>query len=230
MEQAASATEREKLQLKKWIMLIGMLLSFAMLVTASLFLIKIKGWQGGRSRTTLLTIVNAESSVPDDSGQTLAFLDDDHMIDHRCAEDLEKLLAAARAAGKPCVVAAAYRSESEQRELFNARVEELIAQGAEEQTAKHLASREIDPPGCSEHQLGLAADLRGEPDREGSASWLKDHAWEYGFILRYPEGKEKITGHLANEEHYRYVGRDAAEQIHELDITLEEYVSMFYSS
>lgn len=229
MAQAGTAPEREKLQLKKWIILIGIVFSLAMLLTASFFLVKIKGWQGGRSRTTLLTIVDAEHGVGADSAQRLSFLNDEFMLDERCAGELEDLLAAARAAGCPVTVTAAYRSESEQRELFNARTEELIAQGLDEQTAKETASREIDPPLFSEHQLGLAADLRGDGDGRAE-SWLAAHAFEYGFILRYPEGKESVTAHRASAEHYRYVGRDAAKQIHELGITLEEYVSMFYSS
>ena len=127
MEQSGMTPEREKLQLKKWILLIGMLLSLALLITAILFLVKIKGWQGGRSRTELLAVVSSEQGVPEDLGQRLSFIDDEHMLDERCAAELESLLAACRAAGHDCRVTAAYRSESEQRELFNARVEELIA-------------------------------------------------------------------------------------------------------
>lgn len=229
MEQSGMTPEREKLQLKKWILLIGMLLSLALLITAILFLVKIKGWQGGRSRTELLAVVSSEQGVPEDLGQRLSFIDDEHMLDERCAAELESLLAACRAAGHDCRVTAAYRSESEQRELFNARVEELIAEGKDEKSARELTLREIDPPGCSEHQLGLAADLYAETGTEETRTWLARHAWEYGFILRYPAGKEGVTGHPFVPDHFRYVGRDAAKQIHELNITLEEYVSMFYS-
>ena len=230
MEQTGMTPEIEKKQLKKWIRLVGMLLSAALLVTASLFLIKIKGWQGGRNRTSLLTVVSAEQLVPEDSGQTMAYIDDEHMIDLRCASALEGLLRACRDAGCEATITAAYRSESEQRELYNERVAALIAEGASEQSAKSLASREIDPPGCSEHQLGLAVDLLGREDPEATEAWLAAHAWEHGFILRYPEGKESVTAHPYVPGHFRYVGPEAAKQIHELNITLEEYVSMFYSS
>ena len=230
MEQAGMTPEKEKLQLKKWILLVGMLLSLALLVTASLFLIKIKGWQGGRNRMSLLTVVNAEQRVPEDSGQTMAYIDDEHMIDARCAAALEGMLKACRAAGCDVEITAAYRSESEQRELYNARVEALIKEGNDEQSAKSLALREIDPPGCSEHQLGLAVDLLGGEDPERTEKWLSEHAWEHGFILRYPDGKESITQHSYVPGHYRYVGPDAAKQIHELSVTLEEYLSMFYSN
>ena len=74
-------------------------------------------------------------------------------------------------------------------------------------------------------------DLRDggeEKDQSALRLWLSSHAWEYGFILRYPEGKESVTGHAFMPEHYRYVGQSAAKQIYELDVTLEEYVAMFY--
>lgn len=229
MTQAGMTPEKEKLQLKKWLLLAGMLLSLALLVTASFFLLKIMGWQGGRSRTTLLAVVDAQQGVAEDPGQRLSYLDDEHMIDERCVSDLESLLGACRAAGHDCVVTAAFRSESEQRELLNARVEELMAAGADEQSAREAALREIDPPGFSEHQLGLAVDLHASSGTEEARAWLAAHAWEYGFILRYPAGKESVTGHPFVPDHFRYVGRDAAGQIWELGVTLEEYVSMFYS-
>ena len=93
-------------------------------------------------------------------------------------------------------------------------------------------------PGCSEHHTGLAADLdtyniedgtSGGFDGEGAYAWAVEHAWEYGFILRYPQGKERVTGHAFDPVHYRYVGQSAAKQIFELELTLEEYVSMFFS-
>ena len=74
------------------------------------------------------------------------------------------------------------------------------------------------------------ADAREDPGAQRELQdWLASHAWEYGFILRYPEGKEQITGHGFEPEHYRFVGTAAAKQIRELELTLEEYVTMFYS-
>lgn len=84
-------------------------------------------------------------------------------------------------------------------------------------------------PGSSEHQTGLAVDVAvrnrsyntfdGTPECE----WMKEHAHEYGFILRYGEGMEYITGYIYEPWHYRYVGVDAATYIHEHDLTFEEY-------
>ncbi len=233
MEHAAATPETEKEKRKKWLLLIAMLLSLAVLIISIVFLAKIKGWVGRSESTTLLSIVNGETAAPEDQKQSLSYIDDEHMIDARCAEDLEALLAACRDAGFEPTVTAAFRSVSEQRELFNTLAESYIQQGADIESAKALAQKKIPLPGHSEHQLGLAVDLAdGDPaEKEQGAiqDWLAAHAWEYGFILRYPEGKESITNHDFEPEHYRYVGQSAAKQIHELDLTLEEYVSMFYS-
>lgn len=235
MERAAATPEieNEKENRKKWILLIAMLLSLAVLIISIIFLARIKGWAGGSKSTSLLSIVDSETAAPEDQNQTLSFIDDEHMIDTRCAEELEKLLSAGKAAGFEPVIEAAYRSASEQRELFNALAESYMAGGADAESAKQMAQKEIPLPGHSEHQLGLAVDLvdgRTDPDsRNAFQKWLSAHAWEYGFILRYPEGREDITGHGYEPEHFRFVGISAAKQIHELDLTLEEYVSMFYT-
>ncbi len=58
--------------------------------------------------------------------------------------------------------------------------------------------------------------------------WLMENSWRYGFILRYPNDKSEITGIIYEPWHYRYVGYEAAKEIYELDVTLEEYLDMFY--
>ncbi|MBR6185699.1 MAG: M15 family metallopeptidase [Clostridia bacterium] len=83
-------------------------------------------------------------------------------------------------------------------------------------------------PGCSEHETGLAFDVTtrydyGTFEDTPQFEWLMEHCWEFGFILRYPEGKEEITGIPYESWHYRYVGEDAAKIIHENGWTLEEY-------
>ena len=90
-------------------------------------------------------------------------------------------------------------------------------------------------PGCSEHQTGLAIDL-GENGPEvdflcpafpdsGPCGALRRRAADFGFILRYPKGKEAVTGIGYEPSHYRYVGKDAAKQIMEQGICLEEYLN-----
>ena len=233
MKEAGSIPETEKQRVKKWILLIAMLFALAVLIISVIYLAKIKGWIGRREGSSLLTIVNSEMAAPEDLNQTLTFIDDEHMVDARCADELEKLLRDCRGAGFDPVITAAFRSSSEQRELVNELADEYMRQGHDAERAKELALQQIAAPGHSEHQLGLSADIiQADADENGQSGireWLSAHAWEYGFILRYPQGKETVTGHGYDPRHYRYVGQNAAKQIHELDITLEEYVSMFYS-
>ena len=82
-------------------------------------------------------------------------------------------------------------------------------------------------PGFSEHQTGLAIDVNTIDDSFAGtpeAIWLAEHCWEYGFIIRYPEGKQNITGYKYEPWHIRYVGSAISKQIHDAgtDITLEE--------
>ena len=78
--------------------------------------------------------------------------------------------------------------------------------------------------------MGLAADITCEDEEaEGfTFRWLSRNAWRYGFIQRYPEGKEDITGIMYEPWHYRFVGKDAAEEIYRLGLTVEEYLELFY--
>ena len=90
----------------------------------------------------------------------------------------------------------------------------------------------VTVPGASEHEIGLSLDIVrtdhqaldekfGETD---AGQWLMNNAYKFGFILRYPKGKEDITGIIYEPWHYRYVGREAAEIIYEEQITLEEFI------
>ncbi|MDE6053987.1 MAG: M15 family metallopeptidase [Lachnospiraceae bacterium] len=87
-------------------------------------------------------------------------------------------------------------------------------------------------PGASEHQIGLALDIVSSTYsgleigfcETRAGKWLKEHCDKYGFILRYPEGKEYITGIQYEPWNFQYVGKEAAAQIMERDITLEEFI------
>ena len=85
-------------------------------------------------------------------------------------------------------------------------------------------------PGHSEHQLGYAVDINTVQEKFKNTkeyAFLKDNAYKYGFIERYKEGKEFITGYGYEPWHYRYVGIDAAKIIYENDLTLEEYLLLY---
>lgn len=120
-----------------------------------------------------------------------------------------------------------YRSFDYQTELYNRYVER---DGVEE------ADRYSARPGYSEHQTGLAFDI-GEVNQEQhfasssfgdteAGKWLAENAHLYGFIMRYPEGKESITGYMYEAWHYRYVGIEMAKDIYENQGTLEEYLGV----
>lgn len=98
---------------------------------------------------------------------------------------------------------------------------------AEEATSK--AEQVIAKPGTSEHETGLAIDIAGDEDYgqdTGSVlAWMNDNAYKYGFVLRYPSGKESVTGAAAEDDHYRYVGKEAAKVMYDKGICLEEYLS-----
>ena len=158
-------------------------------------------------------------------------------FDVRAVEALEQMLADARSAGYNMYLVSAYRSHEYQINLFNRKVNEYKAAGYDDATAYSQASQWVAIPGTSEHCIGLAADIVSSTwynynsdlthDFEDTEhfDWLYSHCAEYGFILRYPKGKESVTGITYEPWHYRYVGVDAAKYIMENNITLEEFWS-----
>lgn len=114
-------------------------------------------------------------------------------------------------------VCSGFRSYNVQKNLYNSYVRRDGAEKADRYSAR---------PGYSEHQTGLAFDINYADSRFNGteqAKWLAANAYKYGFILRYPEGKESITGYMYEPWHYRYVGVENAKKIYESGLTLEEY-------
>jgi D-alanyl-D-alanine carboxypeptidase len=100
--------------------------------------------------------------------------------------------------------------------------------GKSKEEAEKLALQWEAAPGTSEHELGICVDISSEEGDNASAgevwSWLDENCWKYGFIKRYPNNKSQITGVRGEPWHYRYVGTEAAEEIMEKGVTLEEYL------
>ena len=137
------------------------------------------------------------------------------------AEALMKMIDAARLDNIILYNMSAFRSYDYQVNLYNRYIKRDGKEAADKYSAR---------PGYSEHQSGLCSDLNEVSDAfEGTdeAIWLKDNAYKYGFILRFPKGKENITGYKYEPWHYRYVGIEAAKVIYEDDITLEEYYAYY---
>lgn len=136
---------------------------------------------------------------------------------------LEKMFEAAKKDGIQLYASSGYRSYNRQKKVFQVEA----SKSGEEKAAQVVAF-----PGNSEHQTGLAMDITSESmnfllnedfANKPEGRWLKDNAHMYGFILRYPKGKEEITGYQFEPWHFRYVGEKAAKIIHERNWTMEEY-------
>lgn len=154
-------------------------------------------------------------------------------IDARIEEPLLAMIEAGKSeAGLDILVCSGYRSKERQTELFNQRVEAFMLEGYTYWDAYAAVAEETALPGTSEHELGLAVDLVGRSYQNldatqsttGVAIWLEENCHRFGFILRYPEGKEEITGISYESWHFRYVGTEVAKYIMENELTLEEYL------
>lgn len=172
----------------------------------------------------LLILVNRSHPLPEDYTPPLTECCGVQV--HTLAADaLSKMFAAAKQSGVTLTVHSAYRSRAEQQAELDEKIAAYREKGMFPFFAKKKAEQEVQRPGESEHQTGLALDLGGDADTdtEKAQQWLFDHAPEYGFILRYPAGKDKITGITYEPWHYRFVGIAAAKAITDAGMTLEEF-------
>ena len=140
-------------------------------------------------------------------------------------ENFKKMADAAKSEGLTLLITTGYRDYNFQATLYNNYVKMDGQKEADTYSAR---------PGYSEHQLGYSADLTnkervsfGEFKNTKEFAWLKENAYKYGFIIRYTEANQYITGYVPESWHYRYVGEDIAKYIYENDITYEEYYAYF---
>ena len=185
---------------------------------------------------TLLLLVNQWNQLPEDYAPELELVAEldgrRYELDRRCSEALWDMLADCAAAGGRPYICSAYRSAEDQQKLYQDKVRRLEKDGVSREEAPELAAESVALPGTSEHQLGLAVDIIDEEypfldegqEETATQIWLMENSWRYGFILRYPNGTTEQTGILYEPWHYRYVGREYAEEIHRMDLTLEEYL------
>ena len=184
-------------------------------------------------------LVNPWNYVPEGYEADLVYVDLAYsliygQVDRSCYENLIQMLKDCEAAGHKAVVISAYRTHEYQIKNHQRKVDYYLNLGYSQEEAYRLASMVVAVPGTSEHELGLAVDLVDYNNwalDESQASmpaqkWLMEHSWEYGFLLRYPTGKTDVTGIIYEPWHYRYVGVELATELHELGLTLEEYLQM----
>ncbi|ARU63774.1 hypothetical protein CBW65_03770 [Tumebacillus avium] len=186
---------------------------------------------------SLTVLVNKQLGLPDDfqpsnltDDPNLPFLagggGEKRLMRGEVAAALKQLFAAAEKDGLYLSVASAYRSHATQTQLFNYYVQ---TQGETE------ARRYSAVPGHSEHETGLAVDVSG---RDGKcavedcfadlpeAKWLAKNSHKFGFVIRYPKGKESVTGYAYEPWHLRYLGVDTASAIYAKNTTMEEYFNV----
>lgn len=134
----------------------------------------------------------------------------------------------ARAHGILPKITSSFRTAEDQQELMTEQIAEYRSQGYSDHEASALAEKWVAIPGTSEHQIGMAVDISTADSSLQDASivwqWLNENSYKYGFILRYPEDKTEITEVMYEQWHYRYVGKEAAEEIYRQNICLEEYL------
>lgn len=173
------------------------------------------------------TLVNKYNKLPDNYEiDDLVTLDNEYSkkaekVREVIYNDLKKMFDEAKKDNINLNVISGFRTNEKQDTLFNNSIKKNGLDHALIYSAK---------PGYSEHQLGLAIDINSVEEsfkNTNEYKWLKNNSYKYGFIERYPEGKEKITGFGYEPWHYRYLGVDVATKIFTENITYEEYVAKF---
>ena len=125
------------------------------------------------------------------------------------------------------IVASGYRTTEKQQSLMDEKISDYENEGYSADKAKEKAEAWVAIPGTSEHQLGLSVDINADGVHSTGNEvyeWLDKNAYKYGFIHRYPSDKTEITGVINEPWHYRYVGIEAAQEIKEQGVCLEEYL------
>ena len=190
-------------------------------------------YQGGGEAPWNLLLVNDWNPLPAgyDSDVTFSTVSGGKQVDSRIIDAVNRMLN--DAAAYDLAVVSAYRPKEEQNTLYWRKVQQYTDKGYSDLEAQKVGGTIVKRPGFSEHNCGLAMDVGGSGDytleqtfaNTPAYAWLMEHCADYGFILRFPEGKEDITGVIYEPWHYRYVGEEAARYIMDNDLCLEEYLA-----
>ena len=185
----------------------------------------------------LMVLVNHTNKMPDDytfdtkeCGSATAV---NKTLQTVACDAFLEMQKAAAADGVTVWMQSGYRSVSYQTKLYERKTQYYRDKGYDEATAREKAAAIVNPPGYSEHNCGLAADLNS-PEHTGldegfentaAFRWLCEHAAEYGFILRYPQGAEDATEITYEPWHWRYVGPENAAKINASGLCFEDYIA-----
>ncbi len=179
-----------------------------------------------------IVVVDKNRELPKDYEPELVnIVGTEHSLESRVAVYFEQMYNAAKQDGVELTPYSGYRSYSTQEKNYNDLVNQYIGQGYSQKEAEDKAATEILPAGCSEHNLGYAIDIVSADDSFKDTEeykWLCENAYKYGFIERYPEGAQDITGVMAEPWHWRFIGPYYANDMHEKGVnTLEEFFQSY---
>ena len=169
----------------------------------------------------LVPLVNKWNSLPEDYTVELVSYGK-HQIAAEAHEYLVAMIDQIKGLGYYNVTSI-YRSKATQQSIWDRYYNNYRAVGSSKAEAERLTGEKVAVPGTSEHHLGYAVDIDGVKPVH---NWLAEHSWEYGFIVRYPDGTTDITGIEYEPWHFRFVGLELAKELHDLGLTLEEYMDM----
>jgi D-alanyl-D-alanine carboxypeptidase len=179
-----------------------------------------------------LVLVNRDNPIPEGYVPTLSSVRG-YQVDSRIADALSAMLDDCRAAGLDPKICSAYRSISTQTTLYNNEVQKWVNNGYSNDDAKVKAATIVAAPTTSEHHLGLAIDivarshqiLNQTQENTAEYKWLAANCQNYGFIVRYPNGKTDKTFVIYEPWHFRYVGIEAAKDVMASGVAFEEYLA-----
>ena len=182
-----------------------------------------------------LVLVNKQHPIPDDYDYTLGIIKGYMQCDERIIDALLLMMQQAQNEGVELVIRSPHRDLDHQEQLFTRKINSYMRSGLSYLEAYKQTAHTVTVPGTSEHEIGLALDITSKDHKALDAGfadteagrWLADYSYEYGFVVRYPLGKEYITGIEFEPWHFRYVGREAAKIMKEEGIVLEEFVEKY---
>lgn len=175
-----------------------------------------------------LIVVNVDNPVPAGYDVITEKYDGTMEVDSRIMDPLSDMIRAAREDGVSLWISSGYRSNHLQRRLFEDETASYLQDGYPRANAESMAANAVAVPGTSEHETGLAVDLNqvsADFQYTEAYRWLSENAEDYGFVQRYPEDKQEVTGIITEPWHYRYVGQAAAKTMNARGMCLEEYAA-----
>lgn len=167
-------------------------------------------------------IVNFKNPVSSDYAPTLSKWRTIQLETETLAA-VKAMILAGEALGYKFNLNSSYRSVAQQQNIWNKRYNMYLSEGDTPEEAYQKVSTSVATPGYSEHHTGLAVDIDGHWK---AMLWMADHSWEYGLIVRYPEGKSDLTGIIYEPWHFRYVGKELAKELYEQNLCMEEYIQL----